>query len=92
MTNSTREKLLWFQAGNFLVSLAVLASRPLGIQGSALIYALIGIKVIFLIYFNDYPAKKDVFSIAFFGLASIEVVLLFLCGSFSMYTFLLGSL
>lgn len=90
MNGSTRRKLIWFQAGNLLVSLAILAAIPVGLQGSAMIQVLFAIKVITLIYLNDYPAKKDVFSVIFFGLASIEVILLFLTGSFSVYTYVIA--
>ena len=55
-----------------------------------MIQVLFAIKVITLIYLNDYPAKKDVFSVIFFGLASIEVILLFLTGSFSVYTYVIA--
>tara|TARA_R110002126_G_scaffold289977_1_gene446034 strand:+ start:10434 stop:10712 length:279 start_codon:yes stop_codon:yes gene_type:complete len=87
MKSSTRNKLVWFQAGNLLVSLAVLAAIPVDVRGTALIYMLFAIKVIMLIYLNDFPEKKDVFSAIFFGLACIEVILLFVTGSFSVYTF-----
>ena len=87
MNSSTRRKLILFQVGNLLVSLAILAAIPVGIQGSAMIYVLFAIKVITLSYLNDYPAKKNIFSVIFFGLASIEVILLFFTGSFSVYTY-----
>lgn len=92
MKSSARNKLIWFQAGNLLVSAAVLAAIPVDVRRTALIYGLFAIKVIMLIYFNDFPAKKDVFSAIFFGLACIEVILLFLFGSFSIYTYVLAQI
>ena len=86
------KKLIWFQLGNFVVSCGVLVFFPLTLFGLSLIYLLFSAKVLALIYFNDYPEKKDGFSTMFFALACTEVILLFWTGSFSIYTFAFSKL
>lgn len=92
MNAPTAKKFLWFQAINLLVSLPVFLFLPSSVLRKAIIYVLFSAKVIALIYWNDFPAKKDPYSLAFFVIACIEVILLFLTGSFSIYTFLFSRL
>lgn len=82
------KKFVWFQAINLFVSLPVFLFLPSAILWKGIIYVLFSAKVIALIYWNDFPAKKDPYSLVFFVIACIEVILLFLTGSFSIYTFL----
>lgn len=87
MNAPTAKKIFWFQAINLFVSLQVFLFFPSAILWKGVIYVLFSAKVIALIYWNDFPAKKDPYSLVFFAIACIEVILLFLTGSFSIYTF-----
>lgn len=87
MNAPTAKKIFWFQAINLFVSLQVFLFFPSAILWKGVIYVLFSAKVIALIYWNDFPAKKDPYSLLFFAIACIEVILLFLTGSFSIYTF-----
>lgn len=80
--------LFWFQAVNLVATVLVMTIVPTNIGGLSVIYALFSIKVIALIYFNEFPAKKNAYSVVFFALACVEVFLLFLTGSFSIFSFL----
>lgn len=92
MTSPSLQKLIWFQVLNFVASLLVYATTPVSVFGLSVIYQLFGVKIIALIYFNDFPHKKDKYSFVFFSLACIETLLLFSAGSFSIYTFLFSRL
>ncbi len=77
-------KLAAFQIANLLVSIGILAS-----PGQVLtVHVLFSLKIIALIYFNDVPGKTDPFSLAFFVLACIDVLVMLWLGSFSIFTLL----
>ncbi len=92
MTPPSLQKLVAFQAVNFVASVPIYAMAPFSVFGLSVIYQIFSIKVVALIYFNDFPLQKDKFSIVFFALACIETVLLFSSGAFSIYTFLFSRL
>jgi uncharacterized membrane protein len=87
MNDHSFKKLIKFQILNFVMSCLVYMIFPRDMFGFAVIYVIFSIKLIALLYLNDYPEKKDKFSITFFALACIEIILLFWTGSFSIYTF-----
>lgn len=75
-----------FQIANLLASIFVLTVLDT-LQNYGLVYFLFGIKLVALLYYNEYPAKKDPFSVLFFAIACIEILLVFWTGSFSIYTY-----
>lgn len=77
-------KFIIFQSVNLLVSVLILA----GVHQIYAVHSIFSLKIIALIYLNDVPAKTDPFSLAFFALACIDVLLMLWLGSFSIYTFL----
>ncbi len=82
------KRLLWFHLANLMISIPVTLVLPLSISGFNMAYPLFSLKVIALLYFNEFPLKKDPFSVAFFAIACVEIALMFLMGSFSFFTFL----
>ena len=83
------KRLLWFHLANLLISIPVDLVFPMTVSGFNMAYPLFSLKLIAFLYFNEFPAKRDPFSVAFFAIACIEIALILLTGSFSLFTFLI---
>lgn len=92
MLPTSLKKLALFQAVNLVASVLVYVVKPASLFGSVFVFQLFSVKIIALLYFNDYPQKKDKYSFVFFALACVETALFFSTGSFSIYTFLFSQL
>ena len=86
------EKFYAFQATNFLLSVFVWLLFPLSVAGFNLAYPLFSLKVIALILYNDYPSDKSLYSVLFFAFACVDVLVIFLFGSFSIFSWGLARL
>ncbi len=80
------KKLFIFQSVNIVVSIFVWFLFPLSISGFNVAYPLFSLKVIALIWFNEYPYERSLYSMIFFVLACVDVFTIFLFGSFSIFS------
>ena len=87
MTSDQARKLIAVQMVNLAVTILIGLGLFQGFGGPAFINILFALKMIALLYYNDYPARRDIFSLLFFIIAVTEVILIFVFGSFSIYSF-----
>lgn len=93
MTESPQfKKLVYFQLANLVVSFIVWLISPLSEFESALVFQLFGIKLIVLLWLNEFPTKRTIYDKIFFGLSVADIVTFNIFGSFSLYTFGLSRL
>ncbi|MCF7702146.1 hypothetical protein [Loktanella sp. M215] len=92
MTSYQARKLIAFQMVNLGVTILIRLGIPFDIRGGGFISILFALKMIALLYWNDYPAQRDRYALLFFVIAVTEVILVFVFGSFSIYSFAYVSL
>lgn len=82
MLPTSLKKLALFQAVNLVASVLVYVVKPASLFGSVFVFQLFSVKIIALLYFNDYPQKKDKYSFVFLHWPALRRHCFFLQGRF----------
>jgi hypothetical protein len=77
-----------YQCGNIAVSTLLKLVLPLSLNGISLAYPIFTLKVVLLLWMNDYPQRNSFLGLVFFIIAVLDVISMFIFGSFSIFSVL----
>lgn len=84
------KKLIFWLSVNLILSIIVWIALPISIAGISIAFPIFAAKICVLILINDYPLDSSACSMSLFLLSCLDVVVMFLFGSFSIFSLALS--